>query len=160
MRRLLLALVLCAALIGVGAAPAAADTRIRASGTFGVEVTPTPTFQPLPGDRCLITLPVTLTFAGTLVGTAPGTIRIALDAPCDQFFANQPGTFADVFAFTGTFSGKVAGKRTTATLVYTGVTRPGGEVRGLMALHGGVNGLLTVVARAAAGGSYSGTVTR
>jgi hypothetical protein len=158
MRRLLLALVLCAALVGIGVAPAAADNRIRAVGEFGVTIAGAPVLQPLPGDRCLITLPVALTFTGTLVGTAPGTIRVAVDGPCAQ--ALPPGTFADVFAFTGKFSGTVAGTWTTATLVYTGVTRPGGETRGMMALHGGANGLLTVVARAGGGGSYSGTITR
>jgi hypothetical protein len=158
MRRLLLALVLCAALVGVGIAPAAAETRIRAAGDFTVAITPTPTLQPLPGGRCLITLPVTLVFDGTLEGDASGTIRIALNAPCDQFFAVPPGTFADVFAFTGTFSGEVAGRWTTAKLIYTGVTRPGGQVRGLMALQGGSHGLFTVEATAGGGGTYSGAV--
>ncbi|SOE03511.1 hypothetical protein [Blastococcus haudaquaticus] len=159
MRRLLLALVGCAALVGVGVAPASAATRVSADGAFTVVVTGAPATQPLPGSRCLATAPVLLTFEGTLSGAAPGTIRIVFDAPCDQAFASPPGTFADVFVVTGTFTGTVAGQRTSATLVYSGVTRPGGQVRGLIALHGDSHGLLRVEARAGAGGTYSGAVT-
>ncbi|MDP5185125.1 hypothetical protein QOZ88_21035 [Blastococcus sp. BMG 814] len=158
MRRLLLALVLCAALVGVGVAPAAASARVPADGAFTVAITGAPDLQPLPGDRCLATVPVTLAFEGTLEGTAPGTIRIAVDAPCDQAFAVPPGTFADVFLFSGTFTGTVAGEPADARLVYTGITRPGGEVRGLMLLSGDARGLLRVEATAGAGGTYSGSV--
>ncbi|MGY1722701.1 hypothetical protein [Blastococcus sp. SYSU DS0533] len=158
MRRLLLSLVLCAALIGVGAAPAAAGTLVFADGGFTVAITGAPDLRPMPGDRCLATVPVTLTLDGTLEGTAPGTIRIAVDAPCDQAFAVPPGTFADVFLFSGTFTGTVAGEPAEARLVYTGITRPGGEVRGLMALSGDADGLLRVEATAGAGGTYSGSV--
>ena len=159
MRRLLLALVVCAALIGVGVAPASAATTVSADGGFTVAVTGAPATQPLPGGRCLATVPVTLTFEGTLAGAAPGTIRIVFEAPCDQAFAFPPGTFADVFTFTGTFTGTVAGQPTRATLVYSGVTRPGGQVRGLIALYGDSHGLLRVAATAGAGGTYTGAVT-
>ncbi|MCF6745875.1 hypothetical protein E9529_16645 [Blastococcus sp. KM273128] len=158
MRRSLLALVLCAALIGVGAAPAAASTRVPADGAFAVAITGAPDLRPLPGERCLATVPVTLTFEGTLDGAAPGTIRIAVDAPCDQAFTVPPGTFADVFLFSGDFTGTVAGEPVEARLLYTGVTRVGGEVRGLMGLSGDADGLLRVEATAGAGGTYSGSV--
>jgi hypothetical protein len=160
MRKLLLALVLCAAMVGVGAAPAVAATRTAAAGDFTATITGAPALQPLPGGRCLVTAPVTLGFDGTLEGAAPGTIRIVFDASCDQALAFPPGTFADAFVFTGTFTGTVAGEQTRATLVYTGVTRPGGQVRGVMALSGGAHGLLTVDAVAGAGGTYAGVVTR
>ncbi|TYP90803.1 hypothetical protein [Blastococcus xanthinilyticus] len=158
MRRLLLAVLLCAGLVGVGATPAAASARVAADGTFTVAVTGAPALQPLPGGRCLATLPVTLGFAGTLEGTAPGTIRVAVDAACDVAFAVPPGTYADAFLFTGTFTGTVAGEEAGARLVYSGVTRAGGQVRGLMALHGDAHGLLRVEASAGAGGTYRGSV--
>lgn len=160
MRRLLLALVLCAALVGIGVAPASAAGQVAAHGKFAVEITGDPALQPLASDRCLLTLPVTLTFRGTLKGMAPGTLQAAVDASCGDVLTVPPGTFADVFVFTGTFTGKVAGERTSAGLVYSGVTRPGGDVRGLIALDGGATGLLTVDAEAGTGGSYSGAVTR
>ena len=160
MRRLLLAVVLSVVLVGAGAAPAAASPRVAAAGTFTVAVTGPPALQPLPGGGCLATLPVTLGFEGTLTGAAPGTIRVAVGEPCGVAFAAPPGTFADVFLFTGTFSGTVAGEETTARLVYSGLTRSGGQVRGLMALFGNAHGLLRVEAMAGAGGSYSGVVKR
>ncbi|NEK57056.1 hypothetical protein GCU56_04110 [Geodermatophilus sabuli] len=160
MRTSLLALVLCAALVGIGASPAAAATRVPASGDFTVAVTGPPVVRPLPGDRCLGTAPVQLSFAagGTLTGQAPGTIRIAVDAPCTVAFTAPPGTYGDVFAFTGTFTGTVDGAPTSATLVYTGVTRPGGSVGGLMALSGDTHGLLGGTATAGVGGTYSGAL--
>ena len=158
MRRLLLALVLCAALVGVGAAPASADSRVHADGAFTVAITGPPDLQPLPGGRCLATIPVTLAFDGTLDGAATGAIRVAVAAPCDLAFAVPPGTYADLFLFAGTFTGAVAGEQTSATLVYSGRSRPGGDVRGLIALHGDANGLLRVRATAGAGGTYSGAV--
>lgn len=158
MRRLLLVLALAVTLVGVGIAPAAASTRVPADGEFAVAITGPPDLRPLPGDRCLATVPVTLTFEGTLDGDAPGTIRIAVDASCDQAFAVQPGTFADVFLFTGTFTGTVAGEPAETRLVYTGVTRVGGEVRGLIGLAGDADGLLRVEATAGTGGTYSGSV--
>ncbi len=159
MRRLLLALALCSALVGFAVAPATAATRVPAAGGFTVAITGAPALQPVTGGRCLATIPVTLTFEGTLDGTAPGTLRVTVDAPCDVAFAVPPGTYADVFTFTGTFTGTVAGNETSAKLVYSGATRPGGEVRGVIALHGGSRGLLTVEATAGAGGTYSGDVT-
>jgi hypothetical protein len=158
MRRLLLALVLCTALVGIGVAPAAADGRVAAEGDFTVGITGAPDTRPLPGGRCLARIPVTLAFTGTLVGTAPGTIRIAFAAPCEQALADRPGTYADVFTFRGRFTGTVAGEETRARLFYSGVTQPGGQVRGVMALYGGSHGLLSVDATAGGGGSYSGAV--
>src|SRR3954466_14203938 len=56
MRRLLLALVLCAAMVGVGAAPASAASLVHADGGFTVAITAPPDLQPLPGGRCLATI--------------------------------------------------------------------------------------------------------
>jgi hypothetical protein len=161
MRRSLVALGVSAALVGVGAPPAAAATPLRASGSFTVSVTGAPSLRPLPGDHCSLTAPLRLSFVpgGTLVGDGSGTIRVAIDAPCAAAATDPPGTHADAFAFSGAFTGTVAGKPASATLVYTGATQPGGAVRGVIALTGTRSGFLAVRAAAGAGGTYSGSVS-
>jgi hypothetical protein len=133
---------------------------LTASGAFtaGLDVTSL-RLQPV-GSRCLLTVNGTLTFTGTIRGTATGTTAALEDAPCAAVAVNPPGTFADVFRFTGTFSGTVRGRAADAHLVYAGRTAQGGAIDAGMLFSGGVTAILRVSARVAVGGTYEGVVVR
>jgi hypothetical protein len=127
-----------------------------ASGDFTAAIdVRTIQLQPV-GSRCLLRVDGALTFRGSLEGTATGTTSALEDATCAQVQANPPGTFGDVFRFTGQFSGSVDGRTVQASLVYAGRTAPGGSIDAVMLLTGGVTAVLQVSARVAVGGTYSG----
>jgi hypothetical protein len=127
-----------------------------ASGDFTVAIeVGTIQLQPV-GSRCLLRVDGALTFRGSLEGTATGTTSALEDATCAQVQANPPGTFADVFRFTGQFSGSADGRTVQAPLVYAGRTAPGGSIDAVMLLTGGVTAVLKVSARVAVGGTYRG----
>ena len=158
MRRPVLA-ALASAMISVGvvAAPAVTEARAVARGEFTVAVdVATATFQPVGEKACKLTLDATLTFTGTLVGAADGTAVALVAAPCADVSTTPPGTFADVFAFVGDFTGTVAGEAAEAKLGYAGATRAGGAIKALMTLSHGARALLRVDAVAGRGGTYSG----
>jgi hypothetical protein len=100
----------------------------------------------------------TLTFTGTLQGTASATTAAFEDATCTEVAANPPGTFADVFRSRGTFVGTVDGRATQAKIVYAGRTAPGGSIDAVMVFSDGVTGVLRVRATVGVGGSYLGVV--
>jgi hypothetical protein len=77
-------------------------------------------------------------------------------ASCSEVATTPPGTFADVFAFAGTFAGTVDGAPVEASLRYAGATRAGGEITALMALTRGARALLKVDAMAGQRGGYVG----
>jgi hypothetical protein len=108
----------------------------------------------------LLTVNGTLTFAGTLQGTAGGSTTALENAPCTDVAANAPGTFADVFRFIGTFSGTIGGRTTEAAIVYAGRTAPGGEIDAVMLVTGRDTGVLKVRATVGVGGTYSGVVVQ
>jgi hypothetical protein len=141
-------------------APSTGVHAVSASGDFAATLDfDSLRLQPV-GSRCLLTVSGTLTLAGTLLGTATGSTAAFEDAPCTDVAANPPGTFADVFRFTGTFSGTIAGRATAGALVYAGRTAPGGAIDAVMVVTGGLTGLLRVQAVVGVGGTYRGVVVQ
>lgn len=135
---------------GGGAAP-------RAQGTIAVELDgSTLTATPVGSKACRFRVDATLRLTGALDGSASGTTTAIIDAPCAQALATPPGTFADVFQFTGTFTGTVHGRTATAHTTYAGVTRSGGQVVAGLALRGGASAAALVQAQAAGSGTYQG----
>jgi hypothetical protein len=131
---------------------------VRASGTFDV-LLDLESFRLQPvGNRCLLTVSGTLTFAGTLLGTATATTTALEDASCDEVAASPPGTFADIFTSTGAFSGTVDGRPVSADLVYAGRTAVGGSIEAIMRFTGDLTGVLHVDATLGVGGSYRGVL--
>jgi hypothetical protein len=147
----------------VAGAAAGADVHqgvdvVRASGAFAAALDlASLRLQPL-GNRCVLTVNGTLTFSGTLQGTATGTTTAFEEAPCEQVAANPPGTFADVFRSTGTFSGVVDGQPVSADIVYAGRTAAGGAIHAIMRFTGDVTGVVQVVATVGVGGTYRGVL--
>lgn len=101
-----------------------------------------------------------MTFDGTLVGVASGTTTAYVLATCDQVLAAAPGTYRDVFRFTGVFTGTVAGTPTSGELSYAGVTHPGGEIGATIRLEGGSSAVLRADARVAVGGRTQASRSR
>jgi hypothetical protein len=133
---------------------------VPASGDFTVTLDLTSIAARPVGTRCLLTVSGTLVFSGTLEGTAAATTAALEDAACADVATHPPGTFADVFRSTGTFSGTVDGRPVEARLVYAGRTAVGGSIDALMlftgGVTGGVTGALRVEAEVAVGGTYRG----
>ena len=144
--------------MGPGGTAAAADATVRASGTFEAAVDFT-TLQAIPsahGHHCELIVRGTLTFAGTVDGEANGTTNATVFAPCDEVLKAPPGTFRDVFRFSGNFTGTVERTSTTGELTYAGVTRPGGAIDANIRLHGSPRTVLRADATIAVGGTYTG----
>jgi hypothetical protein len=109
------------------------------------------------GDKCEFTVQGALTFSGTVEGTADGTTTAVIFAPCAQALAAPPGTYRDVFAFEGQFTGEVLGDPAAGVLRYAGVTRVGGAIDAGIVLTGDdVRAVLRADAQVAVGGSYRG----
>lgn len=164
MTRILLALGLSAALATGVTAPASAHAGTpgveSASGDFTAAVDfGSLTLEPVGKQRCELTVNGTLTFTGTLTGAAQGTTTALVLAPCDEVASTPPGTYFDVFAFTGTFAGTVDGVPVEGDLTYRGVTRAGGQIDAIILLHGSERAVLHADATVAVGGSYRGIVT-
>lgn len=131
---------------------------VRAAGTFDVLLDlGSLRLQPV-GNRCVLTVSGTLTFSGTLQGTATATTTAFEDASCEEVMANPPGTFADVFSSSGAFTGTVAGRPVSAALVYAGRTAVGGSIEAIMRFRGDLTGVLHVDATLGVGGSYGGVL--
>ena len=158
MRAIATALLLALALIGVPTATASAAPAIRADGAFDAQVdfsslTATPRAN---GNHCELVVQGALIFTGTLTGTAHGTTRAYVLAPCQEVLAVPPGTYRDVFRFNGAFSGTVEGTATSGQLTYAGVTHPGGDIRATIRLRGSSSAVLRADAMVAVGGAYTG----
>lgn len=147
--------------IAMGAAAPAAARPIPtppapAAGKFAVTLAASPTTKDLPGKRCELSADAKLTLWGTVDGVAKGTVTATVLATCAEALAN-PGKFRDVFGFDGRFNGKLGGVPTTGSVRYTGVTAPGGDVRGNIRLDSGtVRASLRAAGTAGVGGSYTG----
>jgi hypothetical protein len=85
-----------------------------------------------------------------------GTTNALIAAPCASVSTTPPGTFADVFAFRGTFAGHIGDEPASATLTYAGVTRPGGAIRAGITMRNGATALVEVDAAVGVGGTYAG----
>jgi hypothetical protein len=160
-RRLLVAST-TALLIAIGAAaPASARSAVRAEGDFTVAIDfPTLVLRDVSGGRCQLTVDGTLTFTGTLAGDATGTTTALVFATCAEVATTPPGTFFDLFRFSGDFIGTVGGTAVTGSLSYAGFTRPGGAIDAAIVVRGGAFGVLRADAVVAVGGTYAGVVTR
>jgi hypothetical protein len=131
---------------------------VRASGTFDAVLDVT-TFRLEPlGTRCVITVSGRLIFSGTLQGSASATTTAFEDASCEQVLSDPPGTFADVFSSTGTFTGSVGGRPVSADIVYAGRTSAGGSIDAIMRFTGDLTGVLHVDATLGVGGTYDGVL--
>jgi hypothetical protein len=150
---------LASAMISVGAiaAPSVTEARSVARGEFTVAVDfATVTLEDVGTKACKLTVDTTLSFTGTILGTAEGSTVALIAAPCGEVATTPPGTFADVFAFVGDFAGTIDGEAAAAKLRYAGTTRAGGAINALMTLSHGAHGLLKVDAVAGQGGTYAG----
>lgn len=156
MRRFIVVAVVLLAVVG-GPPPGTAAARARAAGSFTATLDlATLTLVDVGPQGCLLSVDGVLTFTGTIDGAAPGTTNALVAAPCASVATTPPGTFADVFAFRGTFAGNVGGEPASATLTYAGVTRPGGAIRAAMTMRGGAIAVLDVHATVGVGGTYVG----
>jgi hypothetical protein len=109
------------------------------------------------GNKCEFTVDGTLTFSGTVDGTADGVTTAVIFAPCADALANPPGTFVDVFEFEGRFEGDVLGSPASGSVRYAGITRVGGGIDALITLRGeDARAVLRADARVAVGGTYRG----
>lgn len=123
--------------VPVKPAPAAAAA---AAGTFDIALDDPASVlvEPVRGGKCELTGTSTLSLSGTLAGSAQGTSTVLIFAPCSEATIAPPGTYFDLFSFEGTFSGTVHGAVATGTIIYSGVTQPGGDINNaLMKLRGG-----------------------
>ncbi len=140
------------------AVPAPPGPASGASGTFGATVD----FESLlaedvRGNKCEFTVDGTLTFSGTVEGTATGTTTAVIFAPCAEALALPPGSFFDVFRFEGEFTGAVDGTPASGELSYAGVTRVGGGIDATVILDAGTaRAVLRADAQVAVGGTYTG----
>ncbi len=132
---------------------------IQTTGHFDANVdfstlTLTPT-----GRNCLLGVDGQLVFSGTIEGTAVGHTTALVFASCAEVATNPPGTHPDVFRSVAVFNGTVGGVTVSdVALLYTGRSQPGGHIDALFVCSGGVDGLLSVDAKLAVGGSYRGPV--
>lgn len=134
-----------------------AHSSATTQGTIAVELDgSTLTAGPVGHRACRLHVNATLRLTGTIDGTASGSTTAIIKAPCDQALATPPGTFADVFQFSGTFQGTVRGKNTTARTRYAGVTRAGGAVLAVLTLRGTTSATVFVEAQAGGTGTYHG----
>ena len=135
-----------------------ASRRVAASGHFDALVDfSTLTLTPR-GRNCLLQVNGRLVFTGTIEGTATGTTRALVFAPCSKVATSPPGTFPDVFKSELRFEGTVAGEPTQANVLYMGRVQPGGQIEGRLVFSNGVAGRLDVDARVAVGGENRGSV--
>lgn len=157
MRRIIV-VVVAVLVVGVGAVSSGtASARAGAAGSFTATLDlSTVTLRDVGPQGCLLTVNGVLTFTGTIDGTAAGSTNALIAAPCASVATTPPGTFADVFAFRGTFAGQIGGEAASSTLTYAGATRPGGAIRAGMTMRGGATALLEVDAVVGVGGSYAG----
>ena len=158
MRRSVLVLLLTAAAAVAPAHGAAADPAVQAAGSFVAAVDfATLTAAPAAnGTHCELSVQGVLTFSGTLDGVAEGTTTAYVLAPCEDVVTSPPGTYRDVFAFTGTFTGTVDGTAATGSLEYAGVSAPGGAIGATIQLEGDSSARLRADATLGVGGVYTG----
>lgn len=153
MKRFVMSIVLCAMLVAVPGQAAVATESIAATGSFAFAGLVVQDVQPV-GRACLIRGDITFLFTqGTLEGVASGPVTVISFAPCDA----PIGSAGDHFDARLGFDGTIAGEAATTSIHLTGATRPGGEIDGVMVVHGGgYSGALAVDAVAFQGGTYAG----
>lgn len=151
--------------VDTAAGPDQALAASRQAGTFGTAATGIAFAPTLSG--CTLTVPGVITFPDpadpdpdpAIVGTAEAVTTARVDASCADAQAAPPGTFADTFVCTGTFTGTIAGVPVTAPLRYQGVTAPGGSIDAGLFIGGPrIGATLIVEGRVLQGGTYSGVV--
>ena len=138
--------------------PQSAAQRVDAAGGFAAQVDFTTLSLTPRGRNCLLVVDGQLVFSGTIEGTAVGTTRALVFAPCEAVATTPPGTFRDVFRSELEFTGTVDGEPASAHVMYTGGVEPGGAIDGRLIFSNGVAGVLDADAIVAVGGTYSGTV--
>lgn len=144
------------ALQGNSARSAVAKEPVAATGEFAALVDfSTLTLTPR-GRNCLLVVSGQLVFTGTIEGTAPGTTRALVFAPCSEVMAAPPGTHSDVFKSELEFEGTIDGVPAAGHMVYQGSSQPGGQIEARLLLSHGISGALKVDAQLAVGGTYEG----
>jgi hypothetical protein len=123
--------------VAAPAAAAAPPTVVQASGPFTVDPPSAgPTFQPLPGGRCLLRLTTTFRFPGvppapsTLVGAFTADFEITHLGPCVPF---EPAF--ETFVANGEFSGTVAGVGGTFKFAFRGTIDEASNARGTLVVQ-------------------------
>lgn len=130
---------------------------VPAKGDLAVRLDPsTASATPAGRSACRLRVEVALDLSGTVQGTATGVTVATINAPCAEATTTPPGTFADVFSFTGSFQGTVAGAPTAGRMEYAGVTRRGGAVSAGLVLQGQAQVVASVQASAGESGVYRG----
>lgn len=132
---------------------------VQTAGHFDANVDfSTLTLTPM-GRNCLLGVDGQLVFSGTIEGTADGHTTALVFASCADVATNAPGTYPDVFRSVAVFNGTVGGVTVSdVPLIYTGRSQPGGHIDALFVFSRGVEGILSVDAQLAVGGSYRGPV--
>ena len=136
--------------------PAWAREVVRAEGEFTVRIDfATLVLTPV-DEHCLIVVEGIVDFTGTLDGIATARTRALATASCEEVAVLPPGAYEDVFTSAFEFAGKIAGRPVVADIVYRGDTAIGGGIDALFILSSGLEGVLTVDATVAVGGTYQG----
>jgi hypothetical protein len=159
MRRLALLALTAVLTAAIAAAPASASVRVPVTGQYTATIDFTTVSLTPVGRNCQLSVAGTLTFTGSLAGSATGSTDALVLAPCGDVAVSPPGTFADLFRSDLAFTGTADGAPVSADITYSGRTQVGGHVSGLMILGGDLRGVLQVDATVAVGGSYEGFVT-
>ena len=132
---------------------------IQTSGRFDANVDFSTLSLTPAGSDCLLGVDGQLVFSGTIEGTANAHTTALVFASCEDVIRNPPGTYPDVFKSVAVFNGTVGGITVSnVPLLYTGRSQPGGHIDAVFVFSGGVEGILSVDAQLAVGGSYRGTV--
>ena len=132
---------------------------IETSGNFAAHVDFSTLMLTPTGSNCLLGVDGRLVFSGTIEGTAVGHTTALVFASCADVASHPPGTYPDVFKSVAVFNGTVGGIAVSGVpLLYTGRSEPGGHIDALFVFSRGVEGILSVDAQLAVGGSYRGTV--
>ncbi len=154
------ALLLTVSLMTASAGGASAAPAAGANGSFTAAVDfSTLTVQPAAqGTHCELTVSGVLTFTGSLSGTSRGQTTAYVLATCEEFLGTPPGTYRDLFSYSGDFAGTVDGTPATGTLTYAGVTHPGGAIDARIRLTGDEAAELRADATLAVGGTYVGVL--
>jgi len=116
---------------------------LKISGTFKPKGPPlTPPVRENAGGCCIVDIMQAYVISGSLSGSLKINYRIIIFGPCEV--PPIPGKYDEEWIAYGSFSGTIAGKSNSCTLVYTAQVKAGGNVEGHMKLDDGLTGELSV----------------
>lgn len=116
---------------------------LKISGAFRPQGPPlTPPIRENAGGSCIVDINQAYVITGSLSGSLKINYRIVVFGPCEV--PPIPGKYDEDWIAYGSFSGTIAEKSTSCTLVYTAQVEAGGNIKGHMKLDDGLTGELTV----------------